>query len=450
MTPRPNILFMHSHNTGRMVQPFGHAVSTPNLQRLARQGVLFRQAFAAAPTCSPSRASFLTGMYPHCCGMLGLAHRGFAMDDDAPHLARTLAAAGYLTALAGVEHTAPDVRQVGYSRLLSTMDTNYPELPQNDPVAAVVDFLAGKHARPFFVSLGLNETHRPFPPADPARFADEDERYCLPPPPFPDAPELRRDLADFKASARAMDAAYGTVLDALDRLGLADTTVVFCFSDHGLQFPRHMSNLTDAGLGVYLVVRGPGGFAGGRVVDAPVSLIDLAPTVYDLAGAAVPAGVQGTSLRPLLDGRVDGLHETLFGESNYHAAYEPMRSARTRRYKYIRRFDDHRDRAVLPNIDDTPSKQFFLRHGLGERKVPREALYDLVFDPCELNNLAADPEFAEPLADMRGRLAAWMEATADPLLAGGPVLPREPAVANDADGDSPNGPVLPVGVRPRS
>jgi arylsulfatase A-like enzyme len=446
MTSRPNILFMHSHNTGRLVQPFGHAVPTPNLRRLAGEGVLFRQAFAAAPTCSPSRASFLTGMYPHSCGMLGLAHRGFAMDDYAFHVARVLGNEGYLTALAGVEHTAPDVTTIGYERLLSTLDTNYPDLPlNNDPVAAVVDFLGENRDRPFFVSLGLNETHRPFPPADPAISAAEDARYCLPPPSYPDAPELRADMADFKAAARAMDQGYGKVLDALDRYGLARNTLVFCFSDHGLQFPRHMSTLTDAGLGVYLVIRGPGGFAGGRVVDVPVSLVDLVPTACDVAGIATPAFVQGRSLRPLLSGQTDTIHEAIFAESNYHAAYEPMRCVRTQRFKYIRRFDDDRDRPVLPNVDDTISKAFFLRHGMSERPPPREALYDLIFDPFEVNNLAGDAAFAQPLAEMRGRLETWMRTTADPLLAGTPVRPRGRALVNDPDGQSPTDAVFPIG-----
>jgi N-sulfoglucosamine sulfohydrolase len=443
-TPRPNILFMHSHNTGRFVQPMGYAVPTPNLQRLAEGGVLFRQAFSTAPTCSPSRSSFLTGMYPHSCGMLGLAHRGFAMDDYGYHVVRTLRQAGYFTALAGVEHTAPDVTAVGYERLLSTLDTNYPDLPQNnDPVSAVVDFLGENHDRPFFVSFGLNETHRPFPPADPSASPAEDERYCMPPPLYPDAPELRADMADFKAAARVMDTAYGAVLEALDRNGLADNTLVFCFSDHGLQFARHMSNLTDAGIGVYLVIRGPDGFTGGTVVDEQVSLLDLVPTVYDVAGVDTPSFVQGSSLRPLLSDDPKPLHEEIFAESNYHAAYEPIRCVRNRRYKYIRRFDD-RERPVLPNLDDTVTKEFFLKHGLRDRHPPEEALYDLVFDPWEQNNLVSEPAFSAELEALRSQLNSWMNATNDPLLAGTPVRPRTCAFANDPDGVSPNGPVLPV------
>jgi arylsulfatase A-like enzyme len=120
---KPNILFLHSHNSGRFVQPYGHAVPTPNLQRLAREGVLFHQAFSAAPTCSPSRAAFLTGRYPHCCGMLGLAHRGFGLNDPQHHIAPTLRREGYETVLCGVEHVAAHgntlADAVGYDRVLT-------------------------------------------------------------------------------------------------------------------------------------------------------------------------------------------------------------------------------------------------------------------------------------------------------------------------------------------
>src|SRR5947209_18984101 len=111
---RPNILYIHSHDTGRYVQPYGHAIPTPNIQRPEEQGVLFRKAFCAAPTCSPSRASLLTGQYAHCSGMLGLAHRGFSLHDYRQHILYTLRKVGYYTALIGEEHLAKDTRTIGY------------------------------------------------------------------------------------------------------------------------------------------------------------------------------------------------------------------------------------------------------------------------------------------------------------------------------------------------
>ena len=139
---RPNVVFLHSHNTGTFVEPFGHAVPTPNLNRLAREGILFRRAFAAAPTCSPSRAAFLTGMHAHSSGMLGLAHRGFQMEDYTRHLVHRLKANGYTTAVSGVEHTAPDTSIVGYDHILSGLDTNYHDLEQHpDSAKAAVAFI---------------------------------------------------------------------------------------------------------------------------------------------------------------------------------------------------------------------------------------------------------------------------------------------------------------------
>ena len=118
---RPNILYIHSHDTGRCVQPYGYAVPTPHLQQLAEQGVLFRQAFCASPTCSPSRAALLTGQYPHTNGMIGLAHRGSRLNDYSRHLAGVLGRAGYATALAGVQHEvrAEEQRLLGYGEILT-------------------------------------------------------------------------------------------------------------------------------------------------------------------------------------------------------------------------------------------------------------------------------------------------------------------------------------------
>ena len=449
---QPNILFMHSHNTGQYVQPYGHAIPTPNLQRLAEEGTLFRRAFAAAPTCSPSRAAFLSGMAPHSCGMLGLAHRGFSMTDYRQHVVHTLKANGYFTALAGVEHTAPDVQTVGYDAILSGHDTNYPQEPNfRSATEATVDFLRSGRSQPFFLSFGLNETHRPFPKADPANFPAEDARYCCPVSPFPDTPETRAEMADLKAAARVMDTSYGAVLDALEQAGLSQNTLVFCFSDHGLQFPRHMCNLTDRGIGVYLIIRGPGGFQGGQVLDQLVSLIDLVPTLYDMAGIATPDFVQGTSLRSLVNGETATHHTHIFAEVNYHAAYEPMRCIRSERYKYIRRYDQ-RQRPVLPNIDDTPSKDFLLHHGWVDQPRAQEMLFDLIFDPHEAHNLIDlshqpdQPELAAVRADLSTRLQTWMAQTDDPFLQADSLPAPQGSRVNDPDGSSPRQPPITVGT----
>ena len=214
-----------------------------------------------------------------------------------------------------------------------------------------------------------------------------------------------------------MDAAFARVLRALDDAGLADDTLVLCFTDHGLQFPRNMCNLTDQGIGVFLVARGPGGFRGGRVIDAMASLIDLAPTAYAAADIDIPDFVQGRPLQPLVRGEVDALHAEIHAEINYHAAYEPARCVRTARYKYIRRYDDC-ERVVLSNADDGPSKEELLSQGWDELPREPEMLYDLVFDPTEQNNIVAHRDVRRVADGLRRRLDRWMEATGDPLLAG--------------------------------
>ncbi len=427
---RPNILYLHSHDTGRYVSPYGFDVPTPNIQRLAEQGLLFRQAFCTNPTCSASRSSLLTGQWPHNNGMTGLAHRGWTLNDYGHHVIRTLHAHGYHSALCGVQHVANhregkpwDI--IGYKEHLTGSD---------DRAAMAVDWLKNAPSEPFFLSCGFVETHRKFPePACDCR--QTDPRYTRPPLPILDTPETRADMAAFNTIARTLDAKMGRVLDTLEESGLADRTLVICTTDHGIAFPRMKCNLEDSGIGVMLIMRGPGGFTGGRALDGIVSHLDIFPTLCDYLGIEPPDWLQGASLMPLVRGEAEEVREELFAEVNWHAAYEPLRAARTRRWKYIKRYDG-RTRPVLPNCDDSLTKTAWMEHGWAERPPYQEALFDLVFDPNETDNLAADPAHADVLADMRARLQRWMEETDDPLLAG-PVPAPKGAVANDPDGVSP-------------
>jgi len=424
---RPNIVYLHSHDTGRLVQPYGCAVPAPSLQRLAAQGVLFRQCFCAGPTCSPSRAALLTGQSPHSAGMTGLAHRGFALADYRRHIVHTLRAAGYRSTLIGVQHVADHRRRdrIGYDEIVDIAGP-----PSTDRVGpAAVEFLLRRHDGPFFVSIGFQETHRPFPEALP-----EDARYVLPPAPIADTPETRRDMAGFVESVRRFDEAVGRILDALDAAGLADGTLVICTTDHGPAFPYMKCNLTDGGMGVMLIVRGPGGFAGGMVSDGMVSQIDLFPTLCELLGIDPPDWLEGRSLMPLVRGEADEVNEEVFAEVTYHAAYEPMRAVRTRRWKYIRRLDE-RHLPVLCNCDESPSKALWTAGGWADRPAAAEELFDLLFDPNETANLAHAPGAAAVLEDMRRRLAEWMRRTDDPLLQGPVPLP---AGASVLDQDAPN------------
>jgi N-sulfoglucosamine sulfohydrolase len=432
MTP-PNILYLHSHDSGRYVQPYGHQIPTPNIQMLADQGVLFRQAFSAAPSCSGSRASLLTGQYTHSNGMTGLAHRGWRLNDYGQHILHTLRRAGYRSELIGEQHISDDLDMLGYDAV-HRVDRSHVELVAPEAVRVLREGIP----EPWFLSVGFFETHRSwFEPT-----SMRDVLYSLPPPGLPDTAAVRKDVAGYKASARSLDQGVGRVLNALHDAEMVDNTLIVFTTDHGLAFPGAKGTLYDSGTGVMLIMRGPGGFLGGKVVDVLVSQIDLYPTFCDLAEIETPGFAQGCSLLPLMHGDPTAARDAVFTELTYHTAYDPQRAIRTPRWKYIRHFDDYGKR-VLPNIDDSPSKDLFIEAGWGEREVPREELFDLILDPDEGNNLAADRAFEHVRAELRGRLERWMQETDDPLL-DGPIPAPPGARLNRQDQRSPEEPTYTV------
>src|SRR5580692_1849949 len=309
----PNILYIHSHDTGRYIQPYGHAIPTPNLQWLADQGIMFRNAFCAAPSCSGSRAALLTGEYCHTNGMMGLAHRGFSLNDLDHQLVRVLMAHGYHSELIGEQHISADPHVLGYDVVHDIDDTMVHSVGP-----AAIETIHSGLPEPFFMSVGFFETHRNFFAPSSVR----DRVYSLPPPFLPDTPEIREDVAAYKASARSLDHGIGMVLNALHETGLDERTLVICTTDHGLAFPTAKASVLDRGIGVMLIVRGPG-FTGGRAHDELVSHVDVFPTVCDAVGIQRPDWLIGRSLLPLVrQERIDWRSE-IFAELTYHAAYEP-------------------------------------------------------------------------------------------------------------------------------
>lgn len=428
---KPNILYIHSHDTGRYLQPYGHHVPTPNLQRLAERGVLFRRAYCAAPTCSPSRAALLTGQSPHSAGMLGLANRHFILGDFSQHIIHTLKKSGYTSALAGIQHLAgaklhrgPD--EVGYDQILTTV--------REDAHTAAVDFIRSAPPEPFWLTVGFFETHREFPTAH-----DINPNYVQPPAGLPDTPALRQDMANYMRMGQILDDKIALVLAALDEAGMRENTLIIYTTDHGLAFPGMKCSLTDAGIGVALIMAGAAPFAGGRVIDGMVSHIDIFPTLCDLLDIDPPPWLQGHSFLPLLRGEAASIRDELFAEVTFHAAYEPKRAVRTDRYKYIRRYDN-REAPVLSNIDDGWTKTELVAAGFGEQTPAPEQLYDTLLDPLEKVNLIDAAGYAPVRADMRARLDRWMRETDDPLLLGH--VPAPPGVElNDPDGQSPRDPL---------
>lgn len=437
-----NIVYIHAHDLGRYCEPMGYAIPAPNITRLAREGVLFRQAFASAPSCAPSRAALVTGRYPHSCGMLGLPapHLGYRLNDYSHHLAAFLKSHGYETALSGVQHVArapfaPPEENLPYDRRLNSIPTGSQIHAPTQTAAAAIEYLNEKHEKPFFLSVGFLDPHRnnrgdtatfveTYQWREPATIED-DARFCRPWPHMPDNPITRRETANFKIGVELMDQEVGQVLRTLDQPGLRENTLVIFTTDHGPGVAEMKCTLSDRGTGVTLIMRGPKGFEGGRVIDGMVQHMDLYPTICELLGVEEPDWLQGESFMPLVKGEVEQVHEAIFTEQTYHygAAPRPFRAVRTERYKYIRCYDENAPRGV----DRGPTQVFWEEHGYKDLPHPPEALYDLYFDPNEANNLADRPGNEAILKEMRQRLEKWQEETDDPIRGG--VIPEPPVKA---------------------
>lgn len=367
----------------------------------------------------------LTGTYPHNNGMLGLAHRGFELVDYKKHLANYLQSNGFETVLCGMQHEALVWRnndqvagKLGYVKNL-TRDSS--KIKEEDLVfwdvenaKTVTDYIEKPHKTPFFISFGMHATHRKFP----REICKEvDERYIETPALTYNNEASRHDFAQFYTSTKFADTCVGIVIDALKKANLYDDTFIIYTTDHGIGSPFYKCNLKDTGTGVALILRDPRREKQGNVIDALVSHLDVFPTVCDVVGLEKPDWLEGHSLVDLMNGKVSKVRDEVFGEVNYHTSYEPMRSIRTERYKYIRYFDDY-DHINFSNIDNSNPKDFLLEHGLKNYKKQMEAFYDLYFDPCEGNNLIDNADYKDRIEEMKQRLHQWQTETHDPILKG--------------------------------
>ena len=375
-----NVIYMHTHDSGRFWSPYGYPIPTPSLSEFANRASLFRQCYSAAPTCSPSRAALLTGCTPHENGMTGLAHRGWRIKDYSKHIVQYLGSNGFHTVLAGVQHEADSWREIGYSEVLG---------------------VTGK------TQTGLDATP---------------DRISLPYP-IPDCYKTRDDMADYYESARIADKCFGLVLEAIEKRGYLEDSIIIITTDHGIAFPRMKGTLYDTGIGVALLISVPDNKLKGESIDAITSHIDLFPTICDYTNLPVPSWCEGKSLRPIFEGKTNKIRSELYAETTYHAAYEPARCIRTERYKFIRRFDYH-TKMVMPNIDKSPSKEFMKEAGLDKELYDREELYDLYLDPTENHNLVGDPRYSEIYSELSQKLSDWMKNTSDFFPASAPRAPK--------------------------
>lgn len=258
------------------------------------------------------------------------------------HLLHTLRHHGYLTVLGGLQHIAEDTDAIGFDQVLGP--AQHRQACVANVVPRVERFLDGRPAEPFFVDAGFNETHKIGPggrcyPSSGNADENVDPRYVQPPACLPNTPETRLDMARYRTDVAVFDHGVGAILDALERNGLADNTLVLLTTDHGLPMPRMKRTLSDGGIGVMLVMRGPCGFQGGRVVDGLVSHVDVFPTLCDWLDIPRPDWLQGVSFLPLVEGTAERTREHVFAELTYHCDYVPKRGVRSERYEYVRLYD---------------------------------------------------------------------------------------------------------------
>lgn len=431
-SPR-NLLVVHAHDMGRYNSAYGWDTPTPRMRALAEEGLTFRQAFCAAPTCSPSRAAMLTGHTAHEMGMLGLVHRGFNLNDTSRHLARRLTARGFHTIRSGVQHEYDPKGEEMYDQVLEPLGEGHKDIQSS--VAAAEFLRNGLPRDPWFLWLGLFAPHRKFAKVD----ADDPSIHRVKvPDPMPDTAEVRKDMADYHASVAITDDALGRVLDALEASGQAEDTLVILTTDHGIAFPGMKCSLTQHGTGITWIMRHPGSVPAGTATDALISHLDFVPTVMDQLGQEVPEDGHGVSLQPVIRDLGTEVREDVFAEVNVHASVEPKRSVRTHRFNFIRIYESDL-RPVLANIDNSPAKTCWMEQGYAERLRERVQLYDLMLDPQERHNVADDPRYAEARREMEQRLERWMRETNDPLLEGHLVVPAGAIVNDKTRETSPSG-----------
>ena len=402
-------------------------VSTPNVDRLAREGARFTHAFVAAPSCTPSRAALLTGQAVHRLEEGGNLH-GF-LPKSYPVYPDLLEEAGYVVGYTG--------KGWGPGRFESGGRARNPA----GPVFKSFDEFMQRRAQgsPFCFWFGSTDPHRPYEPGTGAQSGMTPARARLPRV-LPDTAAVRNDLLDYYFEVQRFDRDLGHIIGTLERAGELENTILIVTADNGMPFPRAKANVYDDGVRVPLVIRWPGVSRAGTVIDSLVSLTDLAPTFLDGAGLKPVDAMTGRSLLPLLRGEAQAGRDRVFVERERHANVRkgdlsyPVRAIRTNEYLYIRNFrperwpagDPEQYFAVGPfgDIDGGPSKSVLLDRRadpaiapyfqLATAKRPAEELYDLKRDPQQVENVAGRPEHRAAQQRLKAELDRWMRETGDP------------------------------------
>ena len=419
---RPNILWITTEDMSPRLGAYGDTLArTPNLDRFAEAGTRYTNAFSVSGVCAPSRSALITGVYPISIGTHQMRTTHEAPGLPGPYLAvpppevkaftEYLRAAGYYTS-----NNAKTDYQFGTPVTAWDESSNEAHWRNREP------------GQPFFSVFNSTRTHESKVWPDSTEERTTPREAVVVPPYYPDTDVVREDLARHYDNIARMDTWVGEILAELEADGLADSTIVFFYSDHGDGLPRAKRWVYDSGLHVPLMIRWPEAlrperYAPGSTEERLVSFVDFGPTVLSIADVEVPASMQG---KPFLGGQEVGPRDYIYAARDRHdEAYDRMRAVRDDRFKYIRNYMP--ETAYVQPIayrDRMPTMQELLRlseegrlegpQALWFRQTrPEEELYDTHADPHEVGNLADDPEYQDVLERMRGALDAWLERVGD-------------------------------------
>lgn len=410
---RPNIVMITCHDLGRHLGCYGvDSVQSPNIDRLAAQGLRFTNAYCTSPICSPARGSLHTGRYPQSNGLMGLTHAPWwwELHGSERHTAQILSQDGYAAILVGYNHVCPsDPSRLGYASRVS------PRCRAEETVEAARQLIknAESQQQPFFAKVGFREVHRPF------QHGSDDSKGVHVPWWLQDTAAMRADLAAFQGDIRFFDARVGEILDAVEESSQAEQTLIIFTSDHGMPYPGAKHSLRRPGIEIPLIFYQPGGFfPGGRTIDALASHIDVLPTLLDYVGCPAPEAIEGVSFMPHLRGDAPAPRAEAFAQFTPDMMRDnTSRCIITNRHHLIRYFDPGRTVEYPVDIDPQKFADHTARCFVREPR-PYVRLFDLQKDPEERNDCARDSDYAQTVRELSRRLYDWMKQVNDPLLSG--------------------------------
>jgi len=437
--PPPNIVIFLTDDQSQLdAAPYGSTLRTPNMQRLADAGLLFTRAFVASPSCAPSRAALLTGLIPARNGAEPNHARPRAEIKKWPAYFQEL---GYEVVAFGKVAHYQQTKDYGFDYFAH--DTFH------DPagIPAAVDYLKNRRkegTKPLCIFVGSNWPHVPWP----TNTAGFDPAALSLPAGSVDTPVTRAWRARYAAAVAKADDELGAVYDTA-RETLGEHTLFLFSSDHGAQWPFGKWNLYDAGIRVPLIISWPGVVKPKERTGAMVRWVDFLPTLLEIAGGKAPTDIDGKSFAGVLLGKTaqhrDHIFTTHSGDGRFNVY--PMRSLRTSEWSYI--LNLHPDYAFTTHIDlpvNLGQRAYFASWEAAAKtnaraaaivkryhERPSEELYDLVADPHEQHNLAADPRQATRLKAMRAEVDAWMQAQGDERK-----VYNEPRLLSDLSSYGPN------------